>query len=246
MLRDVQAIEQFPAFKVSLGFGQAQTATGKVLSAATADSAREVDYAAAMPKAPYRRALVDEQLYSGHLRLDLGRPMAKGNFIVFKGPSKKGKTEVAFDTISQFLAESPSHKAIYVSLAPQGSQRMLESLPNWLRGRAMAIGVESAERGDADFLLAPMAAIRAAAGEAKVLVVFDDVLLHRFKEQLVYDLAGQPFGPENAVNHLQAQTGNFADGRTVTTIVIADTEGSTLQFQKDEQATLAHLESVAD
>jgi len=37
------------------------------------------------------------------MRLDLGRPMAKGNFIVFKGPSRKGKTSVAYSTVKNFL-----------------------------------------------------------------------------------------------------------------------------------------------
>ena len=50
------------------------------------------------------------------MRIDLGRPMAKGNFIFLKGPSKKGKTTVAYSTIKQFLKESLDHKAIYVGL----------------------------------------------------------------------------------------------------------------------------------
>ena len=60
------------------------------------------------------RQLISEQLYSGHMRLDLGRPMAKGNFIVFKGPSKRGKTTLAQNTIKHFLEESKEHRAIYV------------------------------------------------------------------------------------------------------------------------------------
>ena len=43
------------------------------------------------------------------MRLDLGRPMAKGNFILFKGPSQRGKTTLAFTTIKQFLQESSDH-----------------------------------------------------------------------------------------------------------------------------------------
>ena len=50
------------------------------------------------------------------MRLDLGRPMAKGNFIVFKGPSKRGKTTLAQNTIKQFLEESDEHRAIYIGL----------------------------------------------------------------------------------------------------------------------------------
>ena len=62
------------------------------------------------------RKIISEQLYSGHMRLDLGRPMAKGNFIVFKGPSKRGKTTLAQNTIKQFLEESEEHRAIYIGL----------------------------------------------------------------------------------------------------------------------------------
>jgi len=50
------------------------------------------------------------------MRLDLGRPMAKGNFILFKGASNAGKTGLAQDAIKQFLLESPDHRAIYVGL----------------------------------------------------------------------------------------------------------------------------------
>lgn len=41
-------------------------------------------------------------------------------------------------------------------------------------------------------------------------------------------------------------TGRFDDGRTVSTIVVMDTETNQLQFQKDEDALLVHLESLAD
>jgi len=56
--------------------------------------------------------------------------------------------------------------------------------------------------------------------------VFDDVLLHTFKEKYVYDLASQPFAPTNIINELMEQTGNFQDGRVVSTLVLADTEAN--------------------
>ena len=59
---------------------------------------------------------MSDQLFSGHMRIDLGRPMAKGNFIMFKGPSKQGKTTLAHSVIRQFLLESEDHRAIYVGL----------------------------------------------------------------------------------------------------------------------------------
>lgn len=42
------------------------------------------------------------------------------------------------------------------------------------------------------------------------------------------------------------RTGRFTDGHCVSTIVIADTEANQLQFQRDEDATIVHIESIAD
>lgn len=50
------------------------------------------------------------------MRIDLGQPLAKGNFIVFKGPARQGKTDLTSSTIKQFLMEDSEHRAIYVGL----------------------------------------------------------------------------------------------------------------------------------
>ena len=42
------------------------------------------------------------------------------------------------------------------------------------------------------------------------------------------------------------RTGSFHDGRVVSTIVIADTEANQVHFQKDEDALMVHIESLAD
>jgi hypothetical protein len=42
-----------------------------------------------------------------------------------------------------------------------------------------------------------------------VLFVFDDVLLHHFKERHIFDLANQPFSPVNIYNHLMENSGVF-------------------------------------
>ena len=98
------------------------------------------------------------------MRIDLGRPMAKGNFILFKGPSMKGKTAMAYSTIKQFLMESEEHRAIYAGLSPNAGQKLLQELPEECRERAMAIGVDPASgetSSDADYILAPHAALHA-------------------------------------------------------------------------------------
>lgn len=76
----------------------------------------EIDLASSLPQNCRNRKIISDQLFSGHMRIDLGRPLAKGNFIVFKGPSKQGKTSVTHAVIKQFLLENPNHRAIYVGL----------------------------------------------------------------------------------------------------------------------------------
>lgn len=97
----------------------------------------------------------------------------------------------------------------------------------------MAIGINKIggySSTDADYILAPQVALKAAKDLDKVLLIFDDVLLNKFKEKLVYELASQPFAPVNIVNEMMESTGNFTNGRTVTTIVVMDTETNQLQF----------------
>ena len=50
------------------------------------------------------------------MRIDLGSPMTKGNLIMLKGASNTGKTRLAYSTITEFLKEDESHKAIYIGL----------------------------------------------------------------------------------------------------------------------------------
>ena len=46
---------------------------------------------------------------------------------------------------------------------------------------------------DAEYILAPHAGLKLSDKCQKVLVVFDDVILHQLKERSVYALANQPF-----------------------------------------------------
>lgn len=71
---------------------------------------------------------MSEQLYSGHMRIDLGRPMAKGNFIVFKGHRNQGKSTVALSAIQRFVCESTSHKAVYVGFAKHQGDQLIRNL----------------------------------------------------------------------------------------------------------------------
>jgi len=152
----------------------------------------EVDLTGKLRKPSYMRELVSKQLYSGHIRLDLGNPMTKGNMIVFKGPRSAGKPELAYTTINQFLQEDESHRAVYVGLTQNSGAKMLDQLAKDCQSRAICLGVDTLNQvpvSDAEYILAPQVGLKLAQSCEKVLVVFDDVLLHQLKEQHVYHLA---------------------------------------------------------
>ena len=51
------------------------------------------------------------------MRLDLTRPLTRGNTIMFKGARSTGKTHVAMNAIKQFVKEDLAHNhAIYISV----------------------------------------------------------------------------------------------------------------------------------
>ena len=60
------------------------------------------------------------------MRIDLGRPMAKGNLILMKGNRKQGKSTVALSTVKQFVQESKNHKAIYVGFQKKHGEQLIQ------------------------------------------------------------------------------------------------------------------------
>ena len=67
----------------------------------------DIDLNLKLEKAPLKRRLVSEQLYSGQMRIDMGQPMTKGNLIVFKGDKRaSGKSIVVENAAKSFIAES--------------------------------------------------------------------------------------------------------------------------------------------
>ena len=69
-----------------------------------------------LSKPPMKRHLVKEQLFTGHLRLDMADPISKGNFVILKGDKRaSGKHLVVEGAINQFLEESENHSVVYVS-----------------------------------------------------------------------------------------------------------------------------------
>jgi F0F1-type ATP synthase alpha subunit len=52
------------------------------------------------------------------MRIDLLKPMTKGNLVLLKGDRNTGKTNMAFSVIKNFLEKSdPEAKAIYVGMS---------------------------------------------------------------------------------------------------------------------------------
>jgi hypothetical protein len=80
-----------------------------------------------------------------------------------------------------------------------------------------------------------------------LLFVFDDAILYHFKERHIFDLANQPFAPYNIFNELMENSGVFLDKNiSMTSLVLADRDSSSIMFKKDELTLLQHLESMAD
>lgn len=57
-----------------------------------------------LDKPPFKRQSIKEQLFTGHMRLDMGEPLSKGNFIVLKGDKRaSGKNLVLEGAVNSFL-----------------------------------------------------------------------------------------------------------------------------------------------
>jgi len=51
-----------------------------------------VDISKRLRKTSVKRDIIEKQLLTGHMRLDLGHPLSQGNFILFKGEKNTGNT----------------------------------------------------------------------------------------------------------------------------------------------------------
>lgn len=78
-----------------------------------------------------------------------------------------------------------------------------------------------------------------------ILLVVDDVVQHLFTEKKVFGLANQPFSPLNICNEIHAKTGLFSS-YSLTSLVLFDSDASSLMFKMDEMNLEKNLESIAD
>jgi F0F1-type ATP synthase alpha subunit len=90
------------------------------------------------------------------MRVDLLRPLTKGNLILLKGERNTGKTQVAADIISNFIAEGADNRVVYVGMSAKGRDVQTRVASDQL----MTIGVD--DESQAAFLLAPQVALKVA------------------------------------------------------------------------------------
>ena len=90
--------------KVNVGFGEVLTCNEGV-SKEHKGQTHTIDFNdIKLAKAPYKRHLVKDQMFTGHLRIDMADPMTKGNFIVLKGDKRaSGKHLVIRGAVDNFL-----------------------------------------------------------------------------------------------------------------------------------------------
>lgn len=204
-------MEQHDSYPVSLEWGNANN-TFQGPKHKSNNDAVELDLTSRLPKTSLKRKLNDKQLLTGHMRLDLLNPLTKGNLVLVKGKRSVGKTELTKNVIQTFLKTDPNAKAIYVSMQhvnQKNDKNFIDDMEPDMKNRVMVIGVDS--EGMASSYLAPQVALKVALKEKNVLLVFDDVLLQQNRELALFDLADQPFSPNNIVNAIAEKTGSFED-----------------------------------
>ena len=90
------------------------------------------------------------------MRIDLLRPLTKGNLVMLKGERNTGKTQLAADIISNFISENANNKVVYVGMSAKGRDIQTRVASDQL----MTIGVD--DDSQAAFLLAPQIALKVA------------------------------------------------------------------------------------
>ena len=92
------------------------------------------------------------------MRLDLARPLTKGNVIIFKGERATGKTRLASSVINKFVQEDPeNHHAIYVGLSSAAGDEILHSTSN----NVLCLTTDEANVAQSEYLFGPRAALHA-------------------------------------------------------------------------------------
>ena len=142
---------------VKLGFGGVQTVLHGNHTISDAKDSYEVDLNCLRFDRPtWRRKIVEDQLYTGHLRIDMADPLTQGNFIVLKGDKRaSGKHLVIEGAISNFLQDDESNRLVYASLSSARSQKILSTIDKKLHDQIAFISADQATQDEAEQYLVP-------------------------------------------------------------------------------------------
>jgi F0F1-type ATP synthase alpha subunit len=121
-----------------------------------------VNLISGLQKAPYRRRIVSQQLYTGHMRIDLNQPMVENNFILLKGPSKSGKNIVIKDLIKKFLSTDTegNRRVIYITPSLKDGQNVHTNvLTESERQKCTVLSPKASMQNSAEIYLMPRAGL---------------------------------------------------------------------------------------
>ncbi len=180
-----------------------------------------------------QRQLLDRQVYTGILSIDLFNPIGFGQRELIVGDRQTGKTHIGINTIIN-QKNSPTTKCIYVSIG-QKRQNLVSLYHDLLKNGAMnnTIVLHAASTSPFDQYLAPYFAMAHAENLSynyDVVIVFDDLSKHASVWREVALLTNQPIGKEAfpadiffAHSKLLERSGRFIGRKSITALPILQT-----------------------
>ncbi|MBG0730853.1 MSC_0619 family F1-like ATPase alpha subunit [Mycoplasma sp. 'Moose RK'] len=180
-----------------------------------------------------QRELLDRQIYTGILAIDLFNPVGFGQRELIVGDRQTGKTHIGINAIIN-QKDSPTTKCIYVSIG-QKRQNLVALYHDLVKNNAMAntIVIHAPSTSPFDQYLVPYFAMAHAENLSynyDVLVVFDDLSKHASVWREVALLTNQPIGKEAfpadiffAHSKLLERSGKFIGRKSITALPILQT-----------------------
>lgn len=180
-----------------------------------------------------RRELLDRQIYTGILAIDLFNPIGFGQRELIVGDRQTGKTHIGINAIIN-QKNSQSTKCIYVSIG-QKRQNLVSLYSDLVKNGAMhnTIVLHAPSTSPFDQYLAPYFAMAHAENLSynyDVLIVFDDLSKHASVWREVALLTNQPIGKEAfpadiffAHSKLLERSGRFIGRKSITALPILQT-----------------------
>lgn len=222
---------------------------GNALDGSEVGEGKTLSLISGLKSAPFRRKLVEKQLLAGHMRIDLNDPMAEGNTILFQGPSRSGKFDVALNTAEKYLEGDSDTHVVVVTYNKRRAEQYQKGLGSSEASRStvFTLGMSST---DTDMFLTPKAGLTYAQNlrnEGKpVLFVLDSLVDYFTTETKIFAELNQPFAPYNISNETMENSGNFHSAGTMTSIMLYDTNVLNFNYEHYQKYQLSHLRSITD